>query len=219
MEIRRSLDESRTRTGRQQFQIALLHDPDRYAEDDVALGKLIAKAYQSLATLKAEQCIDAVGLGVNSAEVCRIALEQGDWDCFLLAGTYSVARQDDGGLLDRCHREGVGVIIGAPFMSGALAGGTTWRYRTIPDAIAADIAKLDGICRDHRVSMKAAALQFPLRHPAVVAVVVGMRSASEVRENVSALQYPIQGAFWRDLIASGLIRPGALDGSRIGDEV
>jgi D-threo-aldose 1-dehydrogenase len=204
--IRRSLRESLTRTGRRRFEIALLHDPDRYAEDDAALASLIGTAYRTLTALRAERGTDAIGLGVNSADVCRIALDLGDWDCFLLAGTYSVLRQDDGGLLERCRKAGVGVIIGGPFMSGALAGGTTWRYRPIPETIAADIAKLRAICCDHRVPIKAAALQFPLLHPAVAAVVVGMRLASEVRENVQALYHPIPAAFWQELIAAGFIR-------------
>jgi D-threo-aldose 1-dehydrogenase len=215
--IRRSLDESRTRTGRRRFEITLLHDPDRYAEDDGATARLIGTAYRTLAALRAEQTTDAIGLGVNSADVCRIALDLGDWDCFLLAGTYSVLRQDDGGLLERCREAGVGVIIGGPFMSGALAGGTTWRYRPIPDTVAAEIVKLRAICCGHRVPIKAAALQFPLLHPAVAAVVVGMRAASEVRENVHALYHPIPSAFWQDLIAEGFIRSGSVAGSGSSD--
>jgi D-threo-aldose 1-dehydrogenase len=97
------------------------------------------------------------------------------------------------------------VLIGGPYMSGALAGGTTWRYRPIPTEIAARIAGLRDICRDHRIPLQAAALQFPLQHPAVASVIVGMRSAGEVGQNVAFLRYPVPDGFWARLLAERFI--------------
>ena len=205
--ILRSVNDSHARVGRSKFDILLLHDPDRYAEDDRAVGRLIAEAYRTLAELRDAGEVRAVGLGVNSPEVCRLALGLGDWDCFLLAGSYSVLRQNDAGVLAHCHRHGVSVLIGAPYMSGALAGGTTWRYRPIPDDIMVDIERLRALCSLHDVPMQAAALQFPLLHPAVAAVVTGMRSAAEVRQNVDFLCHPIVPAFWSALAREGFV-PG-----------
>jgi D-threo-aldose 1-dehydrogenase len=202
--ILRSVSDSQARIGRSKFEILLLHDPDRYAEDK-ALARLIAEAYRTLAKLREAGEVRAVGLGVNSPEVCRMALDLGDWDCFLLAGSYSVLRQSDNGVLAQCHRLGVSVLIGAPYMSGALAGGATWRYRPIPDDIVVDIARLRALCDSYDVPLQAAALQFPLLHPAVAAVVTGMRSAAEVRQNVDFLCCPIAPAFWPALAREGFV--------------
>ncbi|HWJ73747.1 MAG TPA: aldo/keto reductase [Kaistia sp.] len=202
--IFRSVEDSRRRLGGLTPAMLFLHDPDRHASG-AALAAMIAEAYRTLAELRAEGVASAIGIGVNAAEPCRLALDIGDWDCFLLAGTYSVLRQDDGGLLDLCAHRGVSVIVGGPYMSGALAGGATWRYRPIPPEIAADIARLRAVCARNEVPVEAAALQFPLRHPAVAAVLVGMRSADEVERNVAFLQCDIPQSLWRDLAAEGLI--------------
>ncbi len=201
--ILRSLSDSRARVGRGSFEILLLHDPDRYAEDAGTLRHLIAEAYRTLAELRRAGEVRAIGLGVNTPEVCRMALDLGEWDCFLLAGSYSVLRQNDDGILARCHRLGVSVFIGGPYMSGALAGGDTWRYRPVPEDIAADISRLRALCAAHDVPLPAAALQFPLLHPAVAAVLTGMRSAAEVRQNVDFLRRPIPPAFWEALSRAG----------------
>ena len=200
--IRRSLDESIVRLGGRAPDMLLLHDPDRYAEG-AALRSLIESAHAALLSLKREGRVAAIGLGVNAPEPCRMALEVGDWDCFLLAGSYSVLRQDDEGVLDACLAKGVSVLIGGPYMSGALAGGSTWRYRPIPDAIARDIEQLRAVCAQHDVPIEAVALQYPLQHPAVASVVVGMRSADEVRQNVSHLRAIIPDLLWDELRALG----------------
>jgi D-threo-aldose 1-dehydrogenase len=201
--ILRSVADSRARIGRATVDILLLHDPDRHAKDAAALTRLIARAHRTLAALREAGEVKAIGLGVNAPEVCHIACDLGAWDCFLLAGSYSVLRQEDAGLLDRCHREGISVLIGGPYMSGALAGGTTWRYRAVPDDVASDIARLRGICAAQDVPLAAAALQFPLRHPAVAAVITGMRSAAEVQQNIGFLHRPIPPRFWDALAAAG----------------
>jgi D-threo-aldose 1-dehydrogenase len=210
--ILRSVHDSRTRVGRAGFDLLLLHDPDRQAEEPAGVARLVAEAYRTLAELRDAGQVRAIGLGVNAPDVCHRALDLGAWDCFLLAGCYSLLRQEDAGLLARCRQEGVSVLIGAPFMSGALAGGTTWRYRPIPDDVAADIARLRAIGAAHGVPLEAAALQFPLLHPAVAAVVVGMRSAQEVERNAAFLRHPIPSAFWLALQADGFIREAQVPG-------
>lgn len=204
--ILRSVRDSRARIGRADFDILLLHDPDRQADDEDSLARLLTEAYATLAELRAQGHVRAIGLGVNAPGVCHRALDLGAWDCFLLAGCYSVLRQEESGLLARCAEAGVSVLIGAPFLSGALAGGTTWRYRPIPEDVAADIARLRAICAAHEVPLEAAALQFPLLHPAVAGVVVGMRSAEEVQRNARFLRHSIPPAFWHALRAAGFIQ-------------
>jgi D-threo-aldose 1-dehydrogenase len=202
--IRRSLSESVARLGGIWPDILLLHDPDRYAEGD-ELRRLIESAHRALSDLKREGRVRAIGIGVNSPAPCHVALAIGDWDCFLLAGCYSVLRQEDDGILEACRARAISVLIGAPFMSGALAGGSTWRYRPIPAAVATDIDKLRAAAVRHDVPVEALALQYPLRHPAVASVVVGMRSPQEVEQNVRALTASVPDALWDELRDLGLI--------------
>lgn len=206
--IRRSLDDSIARLRGHRPDVLLLHDPDRYA-DGPNLIRLIEQAYATLAALRDEGGVAAIGIGVNAPEPCLSALDVGRWDCFLLAGSYSVLRQEDRGLLDRCLESNVSVLIGGPYMSGALAGGETWRYRPIPNEIAADIARFREICAGHGVPIQVPALQFPLLHPAVSSVVVGMRSADEVRQNVGFVRAPVPAELWDDLAGEGLISDAA----------
>ncbi len=202
--ILRSIEDSRRRMGGKSADMLLLHDPDRYASGP-DLADLISQAYEVLSELRGIEAVKAIGIGVNAPEPCRMALDLGQWDCMLLAGSYSVLHQEDGGLLDRCAGEGVSVLIGGPYMSGALAGGTTWRYRPIPADVATDIGRLQAICARHGVPMQAAALQFPLMHEAVSAVVVGMRSPTEVEQNAAFLHHPIPPEFWEEMAAQHLI--------------
>ncbi|MGO7836735.1 aldo/keto reductase [Rhizobium johnstonii] len=204
--ILKSLEDSSRRLGTSKIDIAFLHDPDRYAKDSSDLRGMISDAYETLSELRSQGRVKAIGIGVNAPEPCFAAMQIGTWDCFVLAGTYSVLRQEDKGLLDACAAASVSVLIGGPYMSGALAGGSTWRYRPIPPDIADDIARLKAICDRHEFPMRAAALQFPLRHPAVSSVIVGMRSASEVAENYGLLNALIPDGFWSDLEQEGLAR-------------
>ncbi len=143
-----------------------------------------------------------------------MALDIGAWNCFLLAGTHTVLRQDESGLLARCRAAGTSLLIGGPYASGALAGGATWRYRPIPPDIARDIARLKAIGARHEVPMQALAIQFPLLDAAVASVVVGMRSAEEVAQNLQFLRWPVPEECWRDLAREGLIPEQASGRSR-----
>lgn len=210
--IRRSLRDSRERLGRDRIDLLLLHDPDRYGSGET-LRQLIAQAYRTLARLRDEGEVGAIGLGVNAPTPCHMALDVGSWDCLLLAGSYSVLRQDDEGVLDRCAREGVSVMVGGPYMSGALAGGTTWRYRPMSDEIAGHIASLRRICIEHEIPIEAAALQFPLLHPAVASVVVGMRTPDEVQKNRAFLDTKIPVEFWRTAVAAGYVGSAVIEGT------
>jgi D-threo-aldose 1-dehydrogenase len=143
-----------------------------------------------------------------------MALDLGQWDCMMLAGTYSVLQQTDGGLLDRCHTLGVSVLVAAPFMSGALAGGKYWKYGEIPPAIAARIARLREICDGHGVPIEALALQFPLAHPAVAAVVTGRRSPDEVSQNVARINRSVPPGCWDEIAADGFVPADSVPGRR-----
>jgi len=203
--ILRSVEDSLERTKLETLDILFLHDPDKQAEDDTTLTKILTEAYGAMDELRAQGMISAIGIGVNSASPCFHALEVGKWDCFMLAGSHSVLMQEDSGLLDECLKHKISVMIAAPFLSGVLAGGDHWRYKPVPEDIRARVSVLRDLCRQYGAAVEAAALQFPLFHPAVCNVVVGMRTASEVAQNLAALNSEIPADLWASLNAEGFI--------------
>jgi D-threo-aldose 1-dehydrogenase len=214
----RSVDASLTRLGLDRIDILLIHDIDAFTHgpdrQPTRYREAMTGAYPALTRLRREGTVRAIGLGVNEWQVCQRSLEEADFDCFLLAGRYSLL--DQGALaafLPRCAERGVGVIIGGPFNSGVLVRremtGATYDYRPAPPEIWARTQALDRVCRAHAVPLAAAALQFPLMHPAVASVIPGMRSAEEVEANLAFLRHPIPGPLWQDLKAEGLLAPDA----------
>jgi D-threo-aldose 1-dehydrogenase len=125
--------------------------------------------YRALESLKRSGAVGAIGIGVNEREVLLEAMEWGDWDAFLLAGRYTLLEQaplED--LLPKCPARGVSIVGGGPFNSGMLAGRDTWNYDTAQPGIAAKAKAVGAVCERHGVPLPAAAVQFPLAHPAVV---------------------------------------------------
>jgi D-threo-aldose 1-dehydrogenase len=55
------------------------------------------------------------------------------------------------------------------------------------------------------VTLPQAAMAFPLLHPAVAGIVVGMRSAAEVRRNVELFGAGVPAEVWADLRGEGLL--------------
>ena len=138
------------------------------------------------------------------------AKEWGDWEAFLLADRYTLLEQapvED--LLPKCVARGASIVVGGPFNSGILAGRDTWNYDTAPPEIAAKAKAIGAVCERHSVPLPAAALQFPLAHPAVAAVIPGPRDAAEFEANVKLLEYPIPSTLWAELQAEKLLRPDA----------
>jgi len=138
------------------------------------------------------------------------AMEWGAWDAFLLAGRYTLLEQaplDD--LLPKCVRSGVSIVVGGPLNSGILAGRDTWNYKIAPPDIVARVDAIKAICDSHQVPLAAAALQFPLAHPAVAAIIPGPRSIAEFEANLRLLRYPVPSALWRDLRDAKLLHPDA----------
>jgi D-threo-aldose 1-dehydrogenase len=139
----------------------------------------------------------------------RDAMNEVRLDCTLLAGRYTLLEQGGLALLDDCAERGTDVVIGGPFNSGLLAGQRKFEYRDAPAELLARADALRAVCASHDVALEAAALQFPLGHPAVVSVVTGMRSPAEVRANVDWFERPIPAALWDDLRSRGLLDPNA----------
>jgi D-threo-aldose 1-dehydrogenase len=190
----RSLDESLGRLGLDRVDIALVHDPDDHYDE--ALGG----AFRALARLREEGVVRAIGVGMNQTELlCRFAREA-DPDCFLVAGRYTLLdRSAAEELLPLCEERGIAVIAGGVFNSGVLAGGDTYDYAPAPPAVLERAAELRAICARRDVPLAAAAVQFPLRHPAVASVLVGCRSAAEVEEDSGVFDLELPHAVWQEL--------------------
>ena len=166
--------------------------------------------YRALQSLRQSGAVRAIGIGVNEREVLLEALEWGEWDAFLLAGRNTLLEQaplDD--LLPRCLERGTSIVVGGPLNSGILAGRDTWNYRTAPPEIVERVNALRAVCDSHGVPLAAAALQFPLAHPAVAAIIPGPRTADEFRTNLTLFQHPIPAALWDDLRQAKLLHPDA----------
>jgi D-threo-aldose 1-dehydrogenase len=137
-------------------------------------------------------------------------MDWGQWDAFLLAGRYTLLEQtplDD--LLPRCVAAGTSIVIGGPLNSGILAGRDSWNYAPAPADVRARAAALDAVCARHGVPLAAAALQFPLAHSAVAAVIPGPRSVAELEEDLRLFRHPIPAVLWDELRAEHLLHPEA----------
>ncbi|ONK11843.1 aldo/keto reductase [Streptomyces sp. MP131-18] len=204
--VLRSLAESLDRLGLDRVDVLHIHDPD---EDYPAA---LADAYRALAELRRAGTVGAVSLGVNHADVAarflREAPEPGP-DCILLAGRYTLLDQSGlDELLPLCARRGVAVMAAGVFQSGLLADptpGAPHGYRNVPPLLRARVAAIRGICARYGVPPLAAALRFPLAHPAVATVVVGARTPDEVEQNAAFLAHPVPGGLWQDLRAARLL--------------
>ena len=197
----KSLEESLERLGLDRVDLLHLHDPDDHYADAVA------GALPALASMRDEGRIGAVSVGMNQAPMLADFVRTGMVDCVLLAGRYTLI--DQGGLdelLPLCADRGVSVIAAGVFNSGILAGGSTFNYGPAPDEVRARVDAVRAVCDRHGVPLRAAALQFPLRHPVIACVLVGMRSPSEVSDAVEMLGFAIPDALWHDLETAGLIR-------------
>jgi D-threo-aldose 1-dehydrogenase len=190
----RSLEESLERLGLDRVDIALVHDPDDHYEE------ARDGAFRALRGLRDQGVVRAIGVGMNQTEIlCRFAREV-DPDCFLVAGRYTLLdRSAADELLPLCEDRGIAVIAGGVFNSGVLADGDTYDYEPAPADVLARVRRLREICAQRDVPVGAAALQFPLRHPAVACALVGCRSAAEVEEDALLLERHLPDELWEEL--------------------
>jgi len=215
--VMRSLEDSYQRLGLDRIDIALIHDIGETTHGMRHAGVMktaMEGGYRALDELRRNGQIGAIGLGVNETAVCLQAMQHGDFDCFLLAGRYTLLEQaalDD--LLPACVARQIAVIIGGPFNSGILAridaADATYNYETAPAEIRSKVQQLAAICYAHKVSLPAAALQFTLAHPAVVSVIPGARTAAEAASHHEMLTAAIPAEYWTDLRTAGLLHAAA----------
>jgi D-threo-aldose 1-dehydrogenase len=201
--VMRSVEESRERLGMEQIDILHIHDPDDHYRE------AIEGAYRALDRLRSDGVISAVGAGMNQAEMLTRFAREADFDCFLLAGRYTlldqVALKE---LLPTCLDRGVAIIAGGVFNSGILGDpkpGTHYDYQPAPSELIERAQRIKAVCERHRVPLRAAAIQFPLGHPAVQTVVVGCRSVEQLEDSVRMFETEIPQALWEELKAERLL--------------
>jgi D-threo-aldose 1-dehydrogenase len=205
--VRRSLNESLARLGLDRVDIALIHDPDTHWE------AAIDEAFPALARLRDEGVVGAIGVGMNQAAMLARFARDGDFDVLLVASRYTLLDQtalDE--LLPLCLERGVAVLVAGVMNTGLLAEprpGARFDYGAAPPALVERARRLGAICTRHGVSLRDAAIQFPLAHPAIVSLVTGVRTVAHLDEYPAALARSIPGALWDELRAEGLIRPDA----------
>jgi D-threo-aldose 1-dehydrogenase len=203
---RRSYRESLERLGLDTADILHIHDPDDH------FAEAMAGARAALAELRAQGRVRAVSAGMNQSAMPTRFARTGDFDCFLLAGRYTLLDQSGlADLLPECASRGISVIAGGVYNSGILADptpGATYDYLPASDAMLARTLAIRDVCGRHGVPLRAAALQFPFGHRSVASVLVGARSPAEVDDAVAMAGVDIPGQLWRDLTAAGLLPEG-----------
>lgn len=210
----RSFEASHQRLATGRIDIVYIHDVDLFTHGEdgypAAFEAMMAGAYRALDELRRAGDILAIGLGVNDARPVAEALRGGRWDCFLLAGRYTLLEQDPvADLLPAVLAHGASIVVGGPFNSGVLVGRDEWNYHKAPHSVLQRVKRLEEICAAHAVPLAAAALQFPLAHPAVASVIPGVRSKQELSQVIQWFTAAIPAALWDDMRDAGLIDPRA----------
>jgi len=214
--VRRTIDESLSRLGVERLDAVFIHDIDASnhgADQPRVFAEAMSGALPALLDLRRAGIVDAIGVGVNDPVVCLAALEHDAFDAFLIAGRYTLLDQlalDT--LLPACLARGVRVIVGAPFNTGILAGGMRFGHAAAPSDIVDRARRIAEICHEFDIPLGAAALQFPIRHPAVSCVLPGPRNASQAGVCAEWMRVAIPSAFWDFLQERGFIPqdvPGA----------
>ncbi|MBB6250909.1 aldo/keto reductase [Nitrospirillum iridis] len=217
--VMRSYTESRRRLGRDRIDLLLAHDLGTATHGDAHghhFRQFLDGGYRAMRDLRDEGAVGAIGLGVNEWQVCLEALGHAEFDVVLLAGRYTLLEQT---ALDTffpaCEARGIKVIIGGPYNSGILVNGTRgatplhYNYEPAPPAIVDHVRRLEALCDRFGVPLAAAALQFPLAHPAVVSVIPGMADGGQVAQTQALMNVAIPPGLWQALRADGLLHPAA----------
>ncbi|POF34221.1 aldo/keto reductase [Roseibium marinum] len=218
--VMRSYEASKARLQVENADILFVHDVCAFSQgsreaSDARVRELFdLGGYRALSELREAGEIGAIGAGVNEWQVCEKLLGLADFDCFLLAGRYTLLEQEAlESFLPLCEARDVGIILGGPYNSGILATGAVpgakYNYEDAPPDILERVRRIEKICAAHSIPLIAAALQFVLGHPCVKTVIPGAVDAAQVEANLAVLKTPIPDGFWSDLKSSGLVRPDA----------
>ena len=215
----RSIEQSLLRTGLSRFDVVLIHDCDVWThgatDAPIRFREAMKGAYVALEKLRSEKVVNAIGFGVNEADICLKFARAGDFDVAMMAGRYSLLVQS--GLhqfMPVAVERKMGVMLAGVFNSGILATGAIpgarYDYAPAGPDIMARVRKIDAVCAAHGVSIRQAALRFPMAHPAVVSIVLGAVTPAEAAANAADADKKIPASLWSDLMTAGLLDPSAL---------
>lgn len=202
--VMRSFEESLARLKVNRIDILHIHDPDEHYKE------ALKSAYPALEKLRSEGVIQGISVGMKQWKMLVRFAHEGDFDCFLLAGRYTLIDQSAANeLFPLCLKKNIGIILGGTYNSGILATGARpgakYDYTDAPLEILEKVSRIEAVCARHQVSLKAAASQFALAHPAVTAIIPSAGEPVFVEENVSLLQQKIPDDFWAELKDKSLI--------------
>jgi D-threo-aldose 1-dehydrogenase len=205
--VLRSLEGSLRRLQTDRVDILHIHDPDDHPEE------ALDEAYPALDELRRQGVIKAIGAGMNQWQALMKFALNADFDCFLLAGRYTLLEQTSLEFLEICRQRNIGILLGGVFNSGILATGpkpgAKYQYAEAPEAVMEKARLLDEVCRRYHVGLSTAAIHFAHTHPAVTSLVLGAVSPQEVEQNLVSMESAVPVELWRDLATEGLIEPAA----------
>jgi D-threo-aldose 1-dehydrogenase len=205
--VRRSLEESLKRLGLDRIDVALIHDPDDHWQE------AIEGAWPALERLRSEGTIRAVGAGMNQSAMLTRFVHETSMDAVLVAGRYTLLDQAAlADLLPVCQERAVAVLVGGVMNSGVLADprpGARFDYAPATPDVIERARRIGDACQRYGVPLRAAAMQFPLAHPAVTSLVAGVRSIAHLDEYPALLGFPVPADLWSELREAGLIAQDA----------
>lgn len=214
--VMQSWEDSRRRLRRDHIDVLYAHDLGALTHGELheeRFSTFMGGGYRAMRELRDSGQVGAIGLGVNEWQICERAMAEGDYDVFLLAGRYTLLEQTAlDTFLPECLRRNVSVVVGGPYNSGILAAGTKtgrplwYDYKPASRNIVDRVQRIEAVGERFNVPLPAAALQFPLRHPAVVSVVAGLSSAMEVQQTVALFGVDIPSDYWLALKSGGLLQ-------------
>ena len=217
--IMRSFEDSMQRLGLARIDILFVHDIGTITHgeaNDAHMKDLMDSGYRALDELRSGGLINAIGLGVNEFEICELAMEFGQFDCFLLAGRYTLLEQEAlTSFLPKCASHGATVVIGGAYNSGILATGTRsgktayYNYAPAPESVIQHVRRIEAVCDAHGVELASAALQFPLAHAQVSCVIPGLGSPRRIAQTLLQYRSNIPSDFWSELKHEALVREDA----------
>lgn len=211
--VLRSHEDSLQRLGLDRVDILFAHDlgdPDTGTDTEHHRAEFLeGGGHHALSRLKEEGAISAIGIGVNTIEICEELVGRVELDLILLAGRYTLLEQR---ALERlfplCKANGVKIVIGGVFNSGILAtgakDGATYNYAPAPAPIMERVSEIKAICARHDVPLATAALQYPAQHPLVASTLIGTTQTQYLLRNAAQFEAPVPDAFWHDVAEAGL---------------
>jgi D-threo-aldose 1-dehydrogenase len=211
--IMRCFDDSLQRLGLHTLDVLLVHDLDSIILGDAFeehFQTFTKSGYKALDELRSSGAVKAIGFGVKEWETCNAAMEHGQYDCFMLQGNYTLMEQPAlNEFLPICEDQKISIFIAGPFGSGILATGpvknANFHHQQADQEILDKVTHMQNICNDFNVPLAAAAIQFPLKHPAISSVVIGSRSADRMQQNVDYYHIDIPQDLWKALKENNII--------------